>query len=119
MSTSTCRPPRERARTSPPSSPRGSSRRSLSRTCPNLRLTRPSNGPMLSIETLIWLIPALPLAAAIVTALFGRTLGEQSHWPPLFGVGGALVLSLMLLNQVYTAALPHIPVHAAADHGDG
>lgn len=46
----------------------------------------------------LWLIPVLPLAAAVVTALFGpRFLRHQSHWPCILGLVGACVLSFMVL----------------------
>ena len=49
---------------------------------------------MFKIETLMVLIPALPLTAAIVTALFGKwLLKERSHVP----VVAALALSCLLI----------------------
>jgi NADH-quinone oxidoreductase subunit L len=56
---------------------------------------------MFYLDTLIWLIPALPLAAAILTAVLGRkVLGAQSHWPTLVALGASFVLGLALLFQV-------------------
>src|SRR5262245_24987861 len=52
------------------------------------------------IDTLLVLIPALPLAAFLVLVLFGRALGPRSHWPVVAGFAGSCVLSLMLLLQV-------------------
>ena len=47
------------------------------------------------------LIPALPLLAAIVTALLGpRVLRTQSHWPAILGMAGACICSLLLLLAV-------------------
>src|SRR5688572_8152586 len=54
-----------------------------------------------SISTLLVAIPALPLAAAIITAVFGpRWLKQHSHWPTIAGLIAAFVCSLLLLNQV-------------------
>ena len=54
-----------------------------------------------NIKALMVLVPALPLAAAIVTALLGRKwLKERSHWPVLLAVGGAFLVSLRLLMLV-------------------
>jgi NADH-quinone oxidoreductase subunit L len=50
-----------------------------------------------AIQTIMWLIPVAPLAAALVIALFGpKFLGQRSHWPCWIGLGisccGALLL---------------------------
>jgi len=45
------------------------------------------------------LIPLLPLLAAVLVGMFGtRILRSASHWPVIFGVGGALVCSIILLS---------------------
>ena len=54
-----------------------------------------------SLRILLVLIPALPLAAAIVTAMFGRALGERSHVPVVLGIAGSFLCSLGLLAQVH------------------
>lgn len=56
----------------------------------------------------VTLIPLFPLAAAILTAIFGpRVLREKSHWPAILGCAGACVCSLIALTAVATkAALP-------------
>lgn len=49
----------------------------------------------------LWLIPALPLAGAALTAALGpRWLRQQSHWPCILGAVGACVLSAMTLLAV-------------------
>jgi NADH-quinone oxidoreductase subunit L len=61
---------------------------------------------MFDVATLLVLIPALPLVAAILTALLGRPLlGSASHWPALLAVPTSCALSLLLLWSVSTAAL--------------
>jgi NADH-quinone oxidoreductase subunit L len=53
------------------------------------------------IENLIILIPALPLAATLMTAVLGkRVLKENSHWPIVLAFAGSCVLSLIMLSQV-------------------
>jgi NADH-quinone oxidoreductase subunit L len=53
----------------------------------------------------VWLIPALPLLAAIVTAALGpRVLRERSHWPCVIASVLAGVLSFILLAVVAKAA---------------
>jgi len=53
------------------------------------------------IESLTLLIPLLPLAAAVVTALTGkRWLKERSHWPILVALVLAFLASLRLLQLV-------------------
>lgn len=54
--------------------------------------------------SLAWLmigIPALPLAAAVLTPILGpKLLKERSHWIAIVAIGGAFVLSLMLVLEV-------------------
>jgi len=57
---------------------------------------------MPNIPTLLILIPALPLAAALLTAALGkRLLRGQSHLPTVLGVGLSCLLSLLLVFQVH------------------
>src|SRR5882724_10366608 len=56
-----------------------------------------------SLPFLLILIPSLPLAAAIITAVFGRSmLKENSHRPVIVALVGSFLASLMLLSQVHT-----------------
>ena len=52
---------------------------------------------MSDVWSYVWLIPVLPLAASVLTALiafFGRgAVRQQAHWPCIFGAVGACVLS--------------------------
>ncbi len=49
----------------------------------------------------LWLIPALPLASAIVTAFLGPTvLRERSHWPCILATIGSTVVSLFVLFSI-------------------
>lgn len=50
------------------------------------------------------LVPALPLLAAIATAVLGPSiLGPRSHWPTVLGFAGAFVASVVLLTSVSAA----------------
>jgi NADH-quinone oxidoreductase subunit L len=54
---------------------------------------------------LLVLIPALPLGASIVTALFGaRVLKDKSHVPVVVCLVAAFMASLMLLSQVHSSS---------------
>ncbi len=55
-------------------------------------------------ETLLILIPALPLAAAVLVACFGWLLKSRSHWPVVLAIGCSFLLSLMLLKEVNSGA---------------
>ena len=55
---------------------------------------------MSSLRLLLILIPALPLAAAILTAITGRVLKERSHWFAVVAIGLSFVCSVMLALQV-------------------
>jgi NADH-quinone oxidoreductase subunit L len=60
---------------------------------------------MSQFDALIWLVPGLPLAAAVVTALLGkRVLRGQSHWPVVLALGGSMVISLVLVAKVHQFA---------------
>ncbi len=65
-------------------------------------------------ETLLVLIPALPLAAAIATACLGPWLKTRAHWPVVVALPLAFVVSLVLLKQVYSDA--NNASSAAASH---
>src|SRR5688572_3376585 len=68
------------------------------------------------------LIPALPLAATLITALFGkRWLKEQSHLPALAACVLGFVLSLMLIDSVSRKALDarRAELSGAPHHGVG
>ena len=54
-----------------------------------------------TITLCLILIPALPLAAAILIALVGtRVLGEASHWPVVIAIGGSFLCSLLLVREI-------------------
>src|SRR5262245_20951900 len=56
---------------------------------------------MSNVATILWLIPALPLAAAVLTAVLGpRLLRQQSAWPCVLALAGSCVLSFLVLIQV-------------------
>ncbi len=56
-----------------------------------------------NIKTLMVLIPAMPLASTLVTALFGRSvLRTRAHLPTIFALVTSFVLSLFLLMEVRT-----------------
>jgi NADH-quinone oxidoreductase subunit L len=59
----------------------------------------------MTTSDLMTLAPALPLLAAIVTALFGRKLGKHAHWPALVCVALAFLCSLGLLRDAYNGVV--------------
>lgn len=60
---------------------------------------------MSNLETLMVLVPVLPLAACLITALLGAAvLKERAHWPVIAGIVGAFVCSLFLLFDVLDMA---------------
>ena len=59
---------------------------------------------MFEVWPLLWWIPALPLAAAVITAFLGpKVLRAQSHWPCVLASAAACVLSVIVFWAVYTA----------------
>jgi NADH-quinone oxidoreductase subunit L len=60
---------------------------------------------MIDIKTLLILIPALPLAAALLTAVLGpRVLRERSHWPTILALSISCLASFLLIYQVNRAS---------------
>ncbi|HEY7308216.1 MAG TPA: NADH-quinone oxidoreductase subunit L [Gemmataceae bacterium] len=56
---------------------------------------------MSEVRSYLWLIPALPLAAAAITGLFGpRLLRRHSHWPCILAAAGACVVAVMTFLAV-------------------
>jgi NADH-quinone oxidoreductase subunit L len=56
---------------------------------------------MFDLAALLVLIPALPLAACLATAIFGRRwLRERSHWPTVLATVLSFLCSLLLAAQV-------------------
>jgi NADH-quinone oxidoreductase subunit L len=50
---------------------------------------------------ILWLIPAAPLVAAVITALLGpRLLRDRSHWPCWIALATSTVCSLVLLTAI-------------------
>jgi NADH-quinone oxidoreductase subunit L len=57
---------------------------------------------MFDVGRYLWLIPALPLTAAAVTAVFGpRLLRRHSHWPCILACAGACVVAVMTFLAVH------------------
>ncbi len=58
-----------------------------------------------------WIIPALPLAAYVLTVFFGRRLGERAALIAITAMGLATVLALLTLVKVINGAgaAVHIP----------
>lgn len=59
------------------------------------------------MESYIWLIPVLPLAAFVITLLGGRWwIKERAHWLPILAMAGAFGLSLAAFLQIRGAEEP-------------
>jgi len=53
------------------------------------------------MENFLWVIPAAPLAAFIITILLGRgVLKSQAHWPGIIGVGISFVCAVLTFFNV-------------------
>ncbi len=58
-----------------------------------------------SLRHYLILIPALPLAAAVLVALLGaKVLRQYSHWPIILALAGSFVCSLAVLSDVMNAS---------------
>jgi NADH-quinone oxidoreductase subunit L len=53
------------------------------------------------MESYFWLIPVLPLAAFLITLLFGKWwIKDQAHWLPILAMAGSFGLSLAAFLQI-------------------
>lgn len=53
------------------------------------------------MENFLWVIPAAPLAAFIITILLGRdVLKSQAHWPGIIGVGISFICAVLTFFNV-------------------
>jgi NADH-quinone oxidoreductase subunit L len=57
-------------------------------------------------ENFVWLIPAAPLAAAVLIAAAGRWLRGASHWPCVAAVGLSAVCAFWLLSSASVESAP-------------
>jgi NADH-quinone oxidoreductase subunit L len=78
---------------------------------------------MSEVPAYLWLVPALPLLGAAVSAFLGpRVLRNKSHWPCVVGLASAFVVSVMVFLEVYdvpkgTAPLAEVPYYTWVDTG--
>jgi NADH-quinone oxidoreductase subunit L len=57
---------------------------------------------MSEVAGYLWLIPALPLLAAVVTGILGpRLLRQYSHWPCILACAGSCVVAVMTFRAVH------------------
>ena len=48
----------------------------------------------------LWLIPALPLAGALVNIFFGRMVGHRAHWVAVPALVGSFLVSCAVFGRV-------------------
>ena len=59
------------------------------------------------MESYIWLIPVLPLAAFLITIIFGKWwIKEQAHWLPILAMMASFGLSIAAFVQIRGAEKP-------------
>ena len=66
----------------------------------------------------VWLIPAFPLAGALLNMLFGRIIGARAHWIAVPAVGASFAAACAVFARVangYAGALPLFPWIVAGD----
>jgi len=54
------------------------------------------------VSIAVWLIPAFPLAGALVNIFFGRYLDRRAHWVAVPAVGGAFLAAAALFSRVWS-----------------
>jgi proton-translocating NADH-quinone oxidoreductase chain L len=67
---------------------------------------------MSDIRPYLWLIPTLPLTAAVITGVFGpRLLRRHSHWPCILAGVGAFVVAVMTFLAVHHDIFEFVASH--------
>ena len=56
----------------------------------------------MTMDTLVPLIPALPLAGFVITATIGRRLGKGAHWIPVLLVGASWAIAMVVVATALT-----------------
>jgi proton-translocating NADH-quinone oxidoreductase chain L len=77
---------------------------------------------MFEVRPLLWLIPALPLMAAVlITFVFtgSRTLRNLAHWPCILAIAGSFVAAFLVFLTVFheAHASPESSPRLVADYG--
>src|SRR4051794_27917561 len=76
-------------------------------------LATPWFGSSAQMDALVrnaWLVPFLPLLGALIAAVFGRWLRQQSHVPVVAGIGLAFLVSLGLVAQTGRTDVKPAPI---------
>src|SRR5262245_9922954 len=96
---------RNRSRHRRPKSPR--------RACPKPGDCRRKPGRT-ALSDILWLIPGLPLAAAVLVGLFGKWLKSQAHWPVILAAIGSCVVALNALWALNHHSGPTVLLQSSA-----
>jgi NADH-quinone oxidoreductase subunit L len=56
------------------------------------------------VSTAVWLVPAFPLAGALLNIFFGRRLGGRVHWVAVPAVAGSLLAACVVFGGVWGGA---------------
>jgi len=62
------------------------------------------------VSTAVWLVPAFPLAGALLNVAFGRLIGARAHWTAVPAVGGAFVAACAVLGGVADGRTVRLPL---------
>ena len=52
--------------------------------------------------SIVWLIPAFPLAGALVNMMVGRKVGHRAHWVAVPALVASFVVSCIVFARVWT-----------------
>jgi NADH-quinone oxidoreductase subunit L len=59
---------------------------------------------MPKVFSTVWLVPLLPLLAAVATPALRRVLGREAHWPAVVGTGLSALFALIILPGAMSVA---------------
>jgi NADH-quinone oxidoreductase subunit L len=62
------------------------------------------------VFTPVWLIPACPLAGALINLVFGRVIGRQAHWIAVPALAGSFVAALVVFSHVWSGQTFNAPL---------
>jgi len=70
------------------------------------------------VSTSVWLIPAFPLAGALVNILFGRFIGRHAHWIAVPALVGSFIAACRLFGHLWSGPGADVPLFPWIVAGD-
>ncbi len=70
------------------------------------------------MSTSVWLIPAFPLAGALINILFGRVIGRHAHWIAVPALAGSFIAACRVFGRLWTGQAADVQLFSWIVAGD-